>query len=233
MTHRKSGVSAVVIVRDEPWIEMSLCSILDVVDEIIVVDASSDDSCENVAKKLGVRYIRTLPSITEQFKLGLSMSQHTWILSWGADFVARVADIDDIADLFCYVSRLPKLFYYHIAFKVANLNEHFKINGFHRESYLFKYSCLLESTNLLRQLRKKIRVLCAQQKGKLPPRYSHNPLPFFYQKIVLDNVFALHIDVKSQKRQQERPYQPLWALMSKQEKEQFNNSFEEYVKSQL
>ncbi|UCE95908.1 MAG: hypothetical protein JSV51_09465, partial [Candidatus Bathyarchaeota archaeon] len=38
---RKKGVSAIIHARDEPWMEPCLLSISDVVDEIIVVDASS------------------------------------------------------------------------------------------------------------------------------------------------------------------------------------------------
>lgn len=93
---RDDGVSAIACTyNEEDWIEVSLMSIKDLVDEILVLDASTDRTPEIVESLrenhgLPVKLHRMqLGDMAHTRNLGLSMARYKWILIWDADFVLK------------------------------------------------------------------------------------------------------------------------------------------------
>ncbi|MGF3572865.1 MAG: glycosyltransferase [Candidatus Bathyarchaeia archaeon] len=93
---REDGISALTCTyNEEDWVEASLLSIKDLVDEILVLDSSTDRTPEIVES---LRENRGLPVKLHKMplgdmaytrNLGLSMARYRWILIWDADFVLK------------------------------------------------------------------------------------------------------------------------------------------------
>lgn len=105
---RKNGISVMIRTRnEEEWIELSLLSIKDFADEIVVVDASSDrtpEIVEDTASKydLNLKFIPYNPIYPDTFSLravdyinqsnnALKNTSFRWVLRWDGDFVARTS----------------------------------------------------------------------------------------------------------------------------------------------
>lgn len=93
---RENGISAITCTYNEQdWVEASLMSIKDLVNEILVLDASTDNTPEIVES---LRENQGLPVKLHKMQLGdmvytrnlgLSMARYRWILVWDADFVLK------------------------------------------------------------------------------------------------------------------------------------------------
>ncbi|MBS7646885.1 glycosyltransferase [Candidatus Bathyarchaeota archaeon] len=93
---RQDGISAITCTyNEEDWIEASLMSIKDLVNEILVLDSSTDRTPEIVEDLrenhgLPVKLHRVpLGDMAHTRNLGLSMAKYKWILIWDADFVLK------------------------------------------------------------------------------------------------------------------------------------------------
>jgi len=95
--HRPAGISAMMTVKnEEDWIEKSVASIADSVDQIVVVDNGSEDGTyrilSDLEKQLGGK-LRLFSYPKEDFcaavNFTLSNTSYRWILRWHGDFVAR------------------------------------------------------------------------------------------------------------------------------------------------
>ncbi|MTI39514.1 glycosyltransferase family 2 protein [Fulvivirga lutimaris] len=80
-------ISGVVITfNEEENIEECLQSMLDVIDEIIVVDSFSTDQTKTIAEKYGVKFIEhAFEGHIEQKNYAISQAKHDWVLSLDAD----------------------------------------------------------------------------------------------------------------------------------------------------
>ena len=94
--NRENGISATTCtMNEEDWIEPSLLSIKDLVDEYIVIDSSSDRTPEiirRVAEEHGLNLkMEKVPpgDLAKAKNIALKLSNYKWILSWDADFVAK------------------------------------------------------------------------------------------------------------------------------------------------
>jgi len=94
--NRPDGISALVRVRNEElWIEPSLLSIKDLVNEYVVIDSSTDNTTKiiNEIKKehsLNITHIIDFDEdIVRLSNKGLKHTRFKWILRWDGDFVAR------------------------------------------------------------------------------------------------------------------------------------------------
>ena len=87
MQTNNSKISAVIITKNEENnIGDCIASLKGVVDEIIVVDALSDDKTVALAKQLGVAVIeRAWTNFGDQRNYGAQQANHNWILSIDAD----------------------------------------------------------------------------------------------------------------------------------------------------
>jgi len=145
---RENGFSAMVCTYNESdWIEPSLLSIKDLVDEYIVVDSSTDKTpkiVREVAKEHGLNVkIYRIPwgDLVKARNIALKKSSYKWILHWDGDFIAT----DDMP-LYIkkFVNSLDKKRYYLIYWPMVVLdvdlfhqNPKFPI---HIEHWLFTYS---------------------------------------------------------------------------------------------
>lgn len=93
---KEEGISATTCtMNEEDWIEPSMLSIKDLVDEYVVVDSSSDRTPEIIRRTaeeygLNLKMQRIPPGDLAKAKnLALKLSNYKWILSWDADFIAK------------------------------------------------------------------------------------------------------------------------------------------------
>lgn len=229
---RKKGISAVVSVRNEPWLEPSLLSIRDFVDEIIIVDSSTYDISDTVNKIKGggvdIKHIRSKSDYPFQFKEGLKLSKNKWILRWDADFIVYKG-----------ANKLKKILntltdknqYYYINLDVINLDIdffHYEEKN-HREAYLFTYhEDLQRSDRLFRQI---VSFWKKYFTNSNPPRLPNHPFPLFYKSIETDIQLALHLrSVKQKRRLIERYCQLYWSQLSSAKRRKYDNSFENFLK---
>lgn len=223
---RGDGISALVVSRNEPFIEPSLESIMGLVDEIILVDSSSG-KWRTLVEKICTKYPRIRcvfmePDYMEQMRAGFLLTTKRWILKWDADFVA----FPRINNLTTVIDRLGGSMYHAIYFPVNNVEiDLFHTDPkspFHQGHRLFQYSLRLlrPTTSLLKQsqrFRMKLR-------GALPARTAYGPFPPWYKKVKLKQPLALHLkSVKPRKRFVERRFQQHWTLLSSDEKRRFGN----------
>ncbi|MEQ9168236.1 MAG: glycosyltransferase family 2 protein [Fulvivirga sp.] len=80
-------ISGVIITyNEEENIEECIQSLLDVVDELIVVDSFSTDQTKTIAEKYGVKFIEhAFEGHIEQKNYAISQAKHDWVLSLDAD----------------------------------------------------------------------------------------------------------------------------------------------------
>lgn len=185
-TGRDEGISAMVCsYNEEDWVEPSLLSIKDLVDEYIVVDSSTDRTplIINEIKReygLNIKMIRTPPSsLSEIRKIALSNASCKWILHWDPDFIAYDNTPEFLKEL---ISNLDKKRHYLIYWKhlvFCGDLKHLCNRIYHVEHWLFTYSKTLTYRDLRVRRDKVTDVLIA------PAR--------LYKPIFIDRVLSVHI----------------------------------------
>ncbi len=144
---REEGISAMVCTCNEAdWIEPSLLSIKDLVDEYVVVDSSIDDTPKIIKllrdnHGLNIKVTKVPPgSLVEARNLALKLARYKWILHWDADFIAKPELTKVIIDV---LNSLDKRFHYLIYWPhVALCGDlmHLCPNPIHIEHWLFTWS---------------------------------------------------------------------------------------------
>jgi len=145
---RPEGISAMVCTRNDPeWIEPSLLSIKDLVDEYVVIDSSTDETpqiIENLRKENGLNIkMKRIPpgDLVKARNLALKISRYKWILHWDADFIAKEELTPTIKNL---LESLDKRRYYliywpHICLDADLFHQHPR-RPLHWEHWLFTFS---------------------------------------------------------------------------------------------
>ncbi len=103
---RPQGISAMVaLYNEEDWIEPSLLSIKDLVDEYIVMD-SSNDNTPNIIKRLreehglNIKYHWIPPGNLAHIRNSiLARANYRWILHWDGDFIMKEDSVSFIKSL--------------------------------------------------------------------------------------------------------------------------------------
>jgi len=115
---RPNCVSALMRVRDEEWwIEPSILSIKDLVNEYVIMDASTDrtpEIIEGLRRDYGLDVIHVVDfddDIARVSQRGLEMIRCRWVLRWDGDFVMTEYGVQFIKDL---INRLRRDRYYAI-----------------------------------------------------------------------------------------------------------------------
>jgi len=150
-TSREDGISAMVCTyNEEDWIEPSILSIKDLVDEYVVIDSSTDKTPEiinNLAKEYGLNVkLFRIPwgDLVCARNMALKKSKFKWILLWDGDFIAS----DDMPSFIkSFIDSLDERKYYLIYWPMVNLD----VDLFHQspsfpihiEHWLFTYSPVL------------------------------------------------------------------------------------------
>ena len=116
--NRPDCVSALMRVRDEEWwIEPSILSIKDLVNEYVIMDASTDrtpEIIEGLRRDYGLNIIHVMDfddDIARVSQRGLEMIRCRWVLRWDGDFVMTEYGVQFIKDL---INRLRRDRYYAI-----------------------------------------------------------------------------------------------------------------------
>lgn len=145
---RDEGISAITCTyNEEDWIEVSLKSIKDLVNEILVLDSSTDKTpeiVENLRKNDGlpVKIYRTsFGDMVSTRNAGLSMAKYKWILIWDADFVFK----DNVAAVLKKLlesldARRYYLVYWPHVCLDGDLAHQYPKNPLHVEHWLFTWS---------------------------------------------------------------------------------------------
>jgi len=101
-----NGITAMVITyNEEDWVEPSILSVKDLVDEYVVMDSSTDKTPEIIEKikreyGLNIKLLRVPPGdIVGTRNRALRESSYKWILVWDGDFVLFEDKIRIIRDL--------------------------------------------------------------------------------------------------------------------------------------
>lgn len=185
-TFRPPGVSAFVIARnEETWVEASLRSIVDHVEEVVAADHGSDDRTREVIESVAQDYpgkIRLLPLTGEEpFPEALNKMirecRHRWILRFSADFVARTSGPNSIDALVRAVRGLDRLRYFCIRLSGISLQgdlEHqFPSRRDPPEQIVFTYSPWL--------------------RYEVRGRWESLHVPAFYEKVSFPDAYYFHM----------------------------------------
>ena len=82
----KKITAAIITFNEERNIERCILSLIDCVDEILVVDSLSTDKTEDICKKYKVRFVQNpFKGHIEQKNVALELATHDWVLSLDAD----------------------------------------------------------------------------------------------------------------------------------------------------
>lgn len=100
--HHKIPLSVFIIAQDEAdRIVKVIESVVDWVDEVIVIDSGSKDDTVQVSKKAGARVIyNPWPGYGQQKRFGEEQCRNSWVLNLDADEVLSDEVKDDIQELF-------------------------------------------------------------------------------------------------------------------------------------
>ena len=154
-TSKKKCISAMTLTCNDPdWLEPSLLSIKDLVDEYVVIDSSTDETPE-ILKKLRDKYnlnmkIIYLPpgNLVKARNLGLQNVSCKWVLIWDSDFVAKPEMGTVIKSL---LKNLDEKYYYLIYWPMIRICGdlfHVSTNPYHIEHWLYTWSPKLKYTKI-------------------------------------------------------------------------------------
>ena len=207
---RPQGISAIVRVLDENhWLEASILSIKDHVDEIIAVDTGSTDGSLETLERLAAsvknlkvfRFPGRLP--WEFTNFALAKTSYRWIIKWDADCVAFESARGPLGGLVEFLRKLDQRTYYYVSSKLIELAGDFyhqfpgmRVRG---DLDVFMYSEDARSVRVCRTLGRSPGMV------QLPPGYTPEPLnicldtvriPRYYRIVPFDGVIAYHVNIK-------------------------------------
>jgi hypothetical protein len=190
---RPNGVSVIFRSCNDEWAELSLKSIKNFADEIVAVDASTDDTparIKKVAKEEGLNLnfihmnvpLDSLMGDTETYvyhsNVGLRCTRYRWVVIWDADFIAYTSGPNDIMQLKRFLLNLdPKIFYrVNIGFLYLD-GDLFHIGpwGFRirREVFAFTWAPRVKFYNAR--------------------RFEAINFPLYYRRVIVPQIYAVHL----------------------------------------
>jgi glycosyltransferase involved in cell wall biosynthesis len=193
LPNRPNGISLCVRTKNDEWIDLSLKSVKEFADEIVVVDASTDDTPQRI-RRVAEEYDINLKLIkiedrsgsplsdgetyTYQSNLALKNTNYRWIFKWDGDFIARTSGPYNIKKLRERILKLDPSRYYMIYLSYVNLygDLFHTIPGGVRlssEAHLFTYSPVLEFKNV--------------------GRFERLSLPKYYKPIFIKEIYIFHL----------------------------------------
>lgn len=201
---REQGISALMRVKNEvDWIELSVLSIKDFVDEIIIVD-SSTDSTTQIIKKLANKYDNIhwfyLPeeNIVKASNLALMKSNYQWILKWDADYIAK----DSIRELRQKIMNLGQNTFYFMNIPFIHLRgdlyHQLRQRPIHIEQRAFTWSPKLKY------------IQAGRFEQVVGSRIWGKRLPLYYKEIPCTKIYAFHCDIKPARRMLFRRFWTDW-----------------------
>ena len=217
---RPEGITALVLLLDEPMAYESVEAILPYVDEVVVVDAS--ETITTLPTNDKIQYVHTPAEQNMQVKIGLLLSRYRWILRWDGDFSVAT----DLKKFLQLTLEYPTGFW-QIKGMVRNIDHLGTPVLLQKESYLFTYHPYILVAEY--SWAKKLCDLISKLRGGLPGRICYGTLPPFFRMVNTHIIYANHhYENKSLNRLLEREYQAEWSLLTDAQRAEYTD-FKEYV----
>jgi len=144
---RDECVSAMVCTCNDPdWLEPSLVSVRELVDEYVVVDSSTDETprlLEEIRDRYGLRMtiVRTPPGdLVSARNTAIARARCRWILHWDSDFIATPRMIKVVRSVIESVRRDRHYLVYWPHINMCGDPLHLCPNPLHIEHWLFTWS---------------------------------------------------------------------------------------------
>lgn len=212
---RPQGISAIMRVWNEnTWLEDSIGSVKDFVDEIVAVDTGSTDGSLETLKKIALSEKKLkVFSFAGKAPWGFSnfaieRTNYRWIMKWDPDFIATPGGEGGLAGFTAYLRALNPRMYYYLSSKFIEVAGDFRhqfpglrVRG---DIETFTYS---EGARYIQVARTAVR---SPYPVKLPPGYCPKSfslrlegvkLPFYYRILSFDRIVGYHVNVKPALRQ--------------------------------
>ncbi len=180
--YRPPGISALIVsYNEEDWIEESMESISDLVDEYVIVDSSTDSTPEKAKKKAEeldkpIKLVRTPPgNLAELRNIGLRKTSYRWILVWDPDFILHeryVGFLKDIVKELALKDWYYGIYWPHVCLDI-DVKHYDPYNYLQREHWLFTYHPSL--------------------KYRIINHLERLVLPLFYIRIDLEQPISFHL----------------------------------------
>jgi len=210
-SQKPNGISVIVRSCNDEWIEHSLRSIKEFADEIIVVDASTDntpDKIKKIAKEENLNvnlihmniplgsYMGDTETHVYQSNIGLRYVKYRWTVLWDGDFIAYTNGPNDIMKLKKLLLELdPKIYYrIHIGF-------------------LYLYGDLFHTIPSGPRIRREVFAFTWSPHVKFYDggRFELIHFPLYYRRILIPKIYAVHlVSVKKPKYFLYRKYWTDW-----------------------
>jgi hypothetical protein len=181
----KDGISAVVITKDDIWLDESLKSVENYVDELVLVDSSSEEYLKRNIQLVSELRIPEKKHIVrdlnkrEARKLAFDNCTRSWILVWDGDVVAMDQGINNISELMKYVKSLDtRKYYYKIFFPQILIGKNFR--EVQKQQHHHVEAWIVSNSRYFKWNPRKI--------------WDQGTIPLFFKKKVIDVPYALHIN---------------------------------------
>ncbi|MGD0329211.1 MAG: glycosyltransferase [Nitrososphaeria archaeon] len=220
LSDKFEGISALVRVKNEEWwIEPSLLSIKDLVNEYVIIDSSTDNTAiiiEDIKEKWGLKINHIIDfedNIVNLSNKGFKLTNYKWVLRWDGDFIAKEEMSSTIRELIgsLNVKRFYSIYWSNICLD-GDLYHQNLVEPFEFEHWLSKYTP---------------RSVFVQ----IPHGYEYMRIPFYYAKrLSIDKPLSFHLrTVKPPKRLLFRKY--WYELFEKDLTSKI--TFEKYVQNRI
>ncbi len=200
---RPYGVSALMTGKnEEDWVETSLLSIVNLVDEVLVADHGSDDATAQIMEEVASHFPRKIrmfrfgnESFPDVLNTMMARSRFQWMFRFSADFIARNSGTNSIPQLLGILRDLDPYRYFSISHSGVALDgdlEHqFPGRRDHFEPIIFRWSPWI--------------------RFGVKDRWESLRIPWFYEKLWLRSSYYFHMrSVKSDIRMLQKLYWSYW-----------------------
>jgi glycosyltransferase involved in cell wall biosynthesis len=224
---RRQGITAVVRVKnEEEWIEASLLSVSDAVDELVVVDNGSTDRTPDVLARLARTLapkmrLFTRPALDHVALSNFALAQATyrWALKWDGDFVARTTGPCAITRLRQRILALPASRYFHVHLTcielVGDLWHQFPGCELRRDPFACALSPALRFVRVVRVLSGAALhgwpSIARDPRVPITIRFEDVKLPLYYDVREWDEPYFFHLQIKKPVRMYLRDCWADWA----------------------
>ena len=207
---RPQGISIIMRVKDEKdWISLSIQSIKDVSDEIVIVDNGSTDGTYEIVEKMAFEEKKIIklwqrPDLDHcaLSNFALNQARYRWIFRWDGDMVAHTNGRHSIVNLRKRLLSLDTRRYYLVYLRHINLSgDLFHQNPeemVHIEEYIHTHSDRAQYVQ--------------------PRRYEAIKIPKYYRVLFWYEPYSFHVDVKPASRTLLRYFWEDWMELKDYEK---------------